>query len=92
MPVAAGEQGTTLVVFAKTKSGQIMFNQAAKGGAFVGWQPVPGGLVTDAAPTAAGRSDGYLFVFAKTSSGQIMYNQAGVGGEHSWVGRRFPVD
>ena len=64
-PVGAGEQGTTLVVFAKTKSGQIMFNQAAKGGAFVGWQPVPGGLVTDAAPTAAGRSDGYLFVFAR---------------------------
>ena len=40
VPVGAGEQGTTLVVFAKrTSTTKIAFNQAAKGGAFVGWQP-----------------------------------------------------
>ena len=40
VPVGAGEQGMTLVVFVKrTSTTKIALNQAAKGGAFVGWQP-----------------------------------------------------
>jgi hypothetical protein len=36
--LAAGMQSDTLFVFAKTFDGRIVFNQAASGGAFVGWQ------------------------------------------------------
>jgi hypothetical protein len=78
--VGAGMQDTTLFVFAKTPApeGQIAFNQAAAGGAFVGWQLLPG-ITTDQAPAAAGRSDN-LFVFVTDRQGNIQFNQAAPGG------------
>ena len=69
-PAAAGRRSAGgpgyLFVFAKTPGprGEILFNQAAQGGAFVGWQAVPGGVVTDA-PVAAGMQGQTLVVFAK---------------------------
>jgi hypothetical protein len=58
---------------------QILFNQAAPGGAFVGWQEVPGGVRTDVA-LAAGMQKDTLFVFAKQQDGRILFNQAASGG------------
>src|SRR5262249_15621807 len=84
-PAAAGRSDGYLFVFAKTSSGHIMFNQAASGGAFVGWQEVPRGLVTEA-PVAAGEQGTTLVVFAKTASSHIMFNQAAKGG--AFVGWR----
>jgi hypothetical protein len=71
-------QRDTLFVFAKALDGRILFNQAAAGGAFVGWQEVPGGVTTDHAPSAAGRQDN-LFVFVKANDGRILFNQAAPG-------------
>jgi hypothetical protein len=47
-PAAAGRQDN-LFVFVRAGDGHILFNQAAPGAAFVGWQEVPGGIITDAA-------------------------------------------
>ena len=77
-PASAGRQGK-LFVFAKTTDGHIHFNQAAPGGAFVGWREIPGGITTDAA-VAAGMQGTTLFVFAKRTDGRILYNQAAQGG------------
>ena len=66
-----------------------MYNQAGSGGAFVGWQPVPGGMTTNA-PVAAAEEGTTLVLFAKNASGHIYFNQAAKGARLS-AGTRFPV-
>jgi hypothetical protein len=77
-PAAAGRHDN-LFVFAKTPDGRILFNQAAPGGAFVGWQEVPGGVRTNDA-LAAGMQKDTLFVFARQPDGRLLFNQAAPGG------------
>ena len=75
---SAGRQDN-LFVFVRIFDGRILFNQAAPGGAFVGWQEVTGGVQTDQA-LAAGMQKDTLFVFAKLQDGRILFNQAAPGG------------
>ncbi len=79
--VAAASAGRkdNLFVFVRMLDGRILFNQAAPGRAFVGWQEVPGGARTDEA-LAAGMQKDTLFVFAKQQDGRIIFNQAAPGG------------
>ena len=77
-PASAG-RADNLFVFAKALDGRILFNQAEPGGAFVGWQEVPGGERTDAA-LGAGMQANTLFVFAKRPDQRIIFNQAEPGG------------
>jgi hypothetical protein len=77
-PVGAGMQKDTLFVFAKSPNGEVVFNQAAPYGAFVGWQ-VRANATTDAAPAAAGRAND-LFVFTEAKDGRVLFNQAAPGG------------
>jgi hypothetical protein len=82
-PAAAGRKAADgsgyLFVFATAQDGRILVNQAATGGAFVGWQEVPGGVTTDG-PVGTGMQGDTLFVFARTQDGQILFNQAAAGG------------
>ena len=66
-PTAAGRADGYLFVFAKAANGQIMYNQAGSGGAFVGWQAVPGGQMTSTA-VGAGEQGTTLVLFAKNFS------------------------
>src|SRR5207245_2796922 len=73
-PAAAGRRDN-LFAFVKSPVGQILFNQAAPGGAFVGWQEVPGGVITHVG-LGTGMQKDTLFVFAKNAAGEILFNQA----------------
>jgi len=66
-------------VFVRAGDGRILFNQAAPGAAFVGWQEIAGGVITDAALGASMQRD-TLFVFAKGLDGRLLFNQAAPGG------------
>jgi hypothetical protein len=54
-PAAAGRKDN-LFVFVRAGDGRILFNQAAPGAAFVGWQEIAGGVITDAALGASMRA------------------------------------
>ncbi|MDP4265359.1 MAG: hypothetical protein Q8941_22725, partial [Bacteroidota bacterium] len=79
MSLSSAGRENNLFVFSRMLDGRIIFNQAAPGKAFVGWQEVPGGQLTDVA-LAAGMQHDTLFVFTKTLNGRIMFNQAAPGG------------
>lgn len=76
-PASAG-RANNLFVVATDSSGQIWYDQAAPGAAFVGWQEVPGELVAVGAP-GAGMRGTTLFVLGRTADGQIHFNDADAG-------------
>ena len=79
LPLATAGRKSNLFVFLVGTDGQIWFNQAAPGGAFVGWQLMPGDRRTGIA-VSAGMSDTTLLVYARMADGRVVFNQAAQGG------------
>jgi hypothetical protein len=78
-PAAAGRADGYLFAFANTPVGHITYNQAGNGGAFVGWQDVPGGLIPRST-VAAGEQGTTLVVFTRDAANHVVFNQAAKGG------------
>jgi serine/threonine protein kinase len=72
-------------LFAVAKNGDLEANHFA-GGAWAGWQPLPGGGVFTGVPAAALAKDGRLMVFARTTSGLTGYFYQAAPDSAAWHG------
>jgi hypothetical protein len=81
-------KGTYAFVLAKGSNGNVLLNQGAPGGTWVGWQSLS--ITTKVAPSASSSGDRSIAVVVETD-GRVMYDWWDIGGGgHGW--REVPGD
>jgi hypothetical protein len=77
-PSAVGQQNE-LFVFLPMTDGRIIYTEAAPGGAFIGWQDVPGGGSTSTSLSSAIIGN-EIYLFARREDGSIVFNKGPLTG------------
>ncbi|WP_055490854.1 hypothetical protein [Streptomyces sp. TP-A0356] len=75
----AASRGEDLYVFARDPEGRVQYNRTGRGGAFEGWEEVPGDMVSSSQPAAVARG-GEVLVFVTDADGRVVSNRVGEDG------------